>query len=552
MSHSSDNEKGSVQEIEQVRIGDFVVEKVHDASQLKDVKVVENVQNAAFAAAVKQSNLSPWTARSFTLFCCMFISFLCSCANGYDGSLMTAINAMPYYQAKFNPGTLGSSTGLIFSIYTVGGIVGPWVAGPIADGRFGRRGGMFAGAIIICIGSAVIASSNTMHQFIGGRFLLGFGVSVLTTSAPSYCVEICPPQWRGRMTGFYNCGWFGGSIPAAAITLGTAKIKSDLSWRLPLIFQCGPSVVVIFAVWFLPESPRWLMAAGRDQEARDFLTKYHGSGNPNDPVVELEYIEFKENIAIDGADKRWWDYSELFKTHSARWRSFMVLLMGVFGQFSGNGLGYFNTEIYKAVGYGTQQQFDLNLANSITSAIGAGTGVALADRMPRRGALIWGTFASALMLAANAGFSAKWAEMPDDAKNLNIGRGAVAFYFLFNIVYSFAYTPLQALYPVEVLQTTTRAKGMAMYAVVVSLVGFINTYAGPIALANIGYKYVYIFVGWDLIESVLWYLFGVETVGRTLEELEDIFAAPNPVKESKRVHTVAVKKDGGVVVVGEF
>jgi MFS family permease len=119
---------------------------------------------------------------------------------------MTAINAMPYYQRKFSAGTLGSTTGIIFAIYTVGGVIAPWFAGPITD-RFGRRGGMFTGAIIICAGTAIIASSNVRGQFIAGRFILGFGVAILTTAAPSYCIEICPPQWRGRMTGFYNCGW---------------------------------------------------------------------------------------------------------------------------------------------------------------------------------------------------------------------------------------------------------------------------------------------------------------------------------------------------------
>lgn len=550
MSHS-DVEKASAHDHEQVVIGEhLVIEKVKDVSEVKGAKEVKAVTNAAFTAAVKQSNLSPWSADSLFLFWCMFVAFLCSCANGYDGSLMTAINAMPHYQNKFNSGYLGSNTGLIFSIYTIGGMVGPWFAGPIAD-RWGRRAGMFVGAWIICLGTAIIASSNHRNQFIAGRFILGFGVSVLTTSAPSYCVEICPPQWRGRMTGFYNCGWFGGSIPAAGITLGCAKINSDLSWRLPLIFQAAPSVVVIAAVWFLPESPRWLMAAGRDEDARAFLTRFHGSGNPNDPVVELEWVEFKEGIALDGADKRWWDYSELFNTPSARWRSLMVLLMGVFGQFSGNGLGYFNTEIYRAVGYDDSMVFNLNLVNSFTSAIGAGFGVALADKMPRRKVLIWGTFVCAFMLAGNGGLSARWAHLPEDQKNLNVGRGAVAFFYFFNIIYSFAYTPLQALYPVECLQTTARAKGMAMYAVVVSAISFINLYAGPIALQNIKYNYIFIFVGWDIVESILWYFLSVETVGRTLEELEDIFSARNPVAASKQRRTVAVREDGGVVLVDQ-
>ncbi|KAF8761349.1 General substrate transporter [Rhizoctonia solani] len=530
MSHSSHSDPEKVIDEKAPPAGGATqLEHVNNVDDVKGVKKVVEVRNAAYVAATTQSRLDPWSRDSLFLYWCCFVSFLCSCANGYDGSLMTAINAMEYYQHKFSSGTLGSTTGIIFAIYTVGGLVAPWFAGPITD-RFGRRGGMFTGALIICVGTAIIASSNVKGQFIAGRFVLGFGVAILTTAAPSYCIEICPPQWRGRMTGFYNCGWFGGSIPAAGITLGTSKIKSDLSWRLPLIFQAVPSVVVILAVWFLPESPRWLMANERDEEARAFLVRYHGGGDANSPLVELEWHEFKEGIEVDGADKRWWDYSALFKTRSARWRSLMVLLMGVFGQFSGNGLGYFNTEIYGAVGYDNYMQFVLNLANSFCSAFGAGCGVALADKMPRRKVLVIGTVVCSVMLAINGGLSAKWAQTPEDQKNLNVGRGAVAAFFWFNIIYSFAYTPLQALYPVECLHTNARAKGMAMYAFVVGAISFINLYAGPIALENIKHNYIFIFVGWDLIEATLWYFLCL------------------PVAASTRKNKVAVKDSGAVAV----
>ncbi|TDL18995.1 general substrate transporter [Rickenella mellea] len=546
MSHSSHSDKKDSSIDEKVAVGHHV----YASRDAGDVEKVFEVRNAALAAATKKGSLNPWSKDSIILYLCCFISFLCSCANGYDGSLMTAINIMPYYQSKFNAGEVGSGTGIIFSVYTIGGLVGPWVAGPITD-RFGRRGGMFVGSLIIMMGSAVIASSNNKGQFIAGRFVLGFGVAILTCAAPSYIIEVSPPQWRGRMTAFYNCGWFGGSVPAAGITLGTQKIKSNLSWRLPLAFQAVPSVIVITFVWFLPESPRWLLANERDDEALAFLTRFHGGGDPNHPVVVLEWQEFKEGIAIDGADKRWYDYSELFKTRNARWRSLMVILMGIFGQFSGNGLGYFNAQIYGAVGYDNYMQFVLNLANSITSCTGALMGVALADRMPRRKVLVWGTLACAILLGVNSGLSAQWAKYKPGEENLKVGRGAVAAFFFFNIVISFAYTPLQALYPVECLQTTARAKGMAMYGVVVSLFGFINSYAGPVALKNIGYKYVYIFVGWDVIESVLWYLLAVETNGRSLEELEEIFSQPNPVKASKQKAVIAIKKDGDVAIVQE-
>ena len=88
-----------------------------------------------------------------------------------------------------------------------------------------------------------------------------------------------------------------------------------------------------------------------------------------------------------------------------------------------------------------------------------------------------------------------------------------------------------------------------MYAVVVGLISFINLYAGPIALDNIKYNYIFIFVGWDIVEAILWNFLAVETVGRTLEELEDIFSAKYPPGASKKLATVAFRQDGGVLVV---
>ena len=99
-----------------------------------------------------------------------------------------------------------------------------------------------------------------------------------------------------------------------------------------------------------------------------------------------------------------------------------------------------------------------------------------------------------LLLAINGRLSVKWATRAKGHEDIKVGQGTIAVYFFFNIVYSFAYTPLQALYPVECLQTTARAKGMSMYGVVVGLFGFINMFAGPIALQNIKYKYVFVSV----------------------------------------------------------
>ncbi|KAI1271387.1 putative MFS lactose permease [Xylaria sp. FL0933] len=505
----------------------------------------KEVHNAELYAAVKESKINAWSKESRTIYLAIFTAFLCACANGYDGSLLTGIVAMQQFQNVFHSGKTGPTVSLLFSLYTVGSIVGAPFAAIVAD-KLGRRKTMFTGGIIIIIGTAIIASSSTIPQFVVGRFILGIGIATMTVSAPAYAIEISPPHWRGRATGFYNCGWFGGSIPAAAIVYGTEYIPSDWAWRVPLILQAFACVIVMFTIWFIPESPRWLMANGKAEEAVEFLVKYHGNGDPNSRLVRLEMEEMREGIRLDGIDKRPWDYRPFLMTHNGRWRFAQVIMISVFGQFSGNGLGYFNATIFEQIGVkSVSQQLAYNLLNSVLSAVGALTAVSLTDKMPRRPVLVYGTFACAVALALNSGLSAAL-----DSQGTNIqasyAKGALASYFLFNIIFSFTYTPLQGVIPSEALETTMRAKGLAASAVIVNILGFINQFAGPIGLQNIGYKYIFVFVGWDLVETVAWYLFGVESQGRTLEQLEWVYDQPNPVKASQKIDKVVVQADGKV------
>jgi hypothetical protein len=90
---------------------------------------------------------------------------------------------------------------------------------------------------------------------------------------------------------------------------------------------------------------------------------------------------------------------------------------------------------------------------------------------------------------------------------VSMGKTALAFYYLFNVVFSFAYTPLQGVVPSEALETTTRAKGLALSGFIVSLISFVSQFATPIGIKNISTNYIWIFVGWDIFESICWYFF---------------------------------------------
>ncbi|KUI68659.1 Lactose permease [Cytospora mali] len=516
------------------------------------------VRNAEYFAAISETNIERWSKSSIQMYFAVFVAFCCACANGYDGSLMGSIIAMKPFMKTFGTGLSGEKISIITSLYSVGTIITAPFAAAISD-RYGRRIAMFSGGWVIIVGSIIACTSNTIAQLTVGRFVLGCGIAIMTVGAPAYAIEIAPAHWRGRCTGFYNCGWFGGSIPAAFVTFGCSYITNDWSWRIPLLLQCFACFVVIVSVFFLPESPRFHMANGKEEEAIAFLVKYHGNGDPSSRLVMLEVEEMKEGIKLDGIDKVWWDYRSLIMEHNGRWRFLQVILMSVFGQFSGNGLGYFNATIFDGIGIKTTpQQLGFNVLNSCLSAIGAGIGVALSDKMPRRKVLIIGTLICAVMLAINGGTSAGVAKHSNsdgdlDPKYVSYGQSALAFYFLFNAIYSFTYTPLQGIIPAEALDTNRRAKGLAASGVIVGLFGFINQFAGPIALQNIKYKYVYIFVAWDVVEAILWYFFCVETQGRTLEQLEWVYNQPKPVQASIKVEKVVVQADGKVTekIVGD-
>lgn len=100
----------------------------------------------------------------------------------------------------------GSQTGFIFAVYSIGSIAAIPFTGPIND-LLGRRWGMFTGAMLIILGTCIQAPSTSIRMFIGGRFVLGFGVSFCSVSAPCYVSEMSHPRWRGTHTGLYNCMW---------------------------------------------------------------------------------------------------------------------------------------------------------------------------------------------------------------------------------------------------------------------------------------------------------------------------------------------------------
>ncbi|RDW69772.1 MFS sugar transporter-like protein [Coleophoma cylindrospora] len=498
----------------------------HDL-KASDAKVVEAVQ---LAQDVSDTKYSPYTWSMFRLYGCLCIAYLCGCLNGYDGSLMGGLNGMHSYQNFFHMSTAGSSTGLVFAMYNIGSIPAVFLTGPVND-KLGRRVGMFCGAMIVIIGTCIQAPSKNHSMFLAGRFILGFGVSFCCVSAPCYVSELAHPEWRGTLTGFYNCTWYIGSIIASWVVYACRNIESDMGFRIPIWCQLITSCIVAIGVWFLPESPRWLMAQDNPDAAVAVLARYHGEGSVDHPIVQLQLKEMAKQIVMDASDKRWWDYSELWNTHSARRRLICVLGMACFGQISGNSVtSYYMVVVLQNAGITSEStQLMLNGINPAICFVGAILGARLTDKIGRRPLLLYTIVFCSVCFAIMTGTS-KIAT--NDSSNKAAANATIAFVYIFGIVFSFGWTPLQSMYIAETLPTSTRAKGTAIGNLTSSISSTIIQYSSGPAFQHIHYYFYLVFVFWDLVEFVVMYFYFPETKERTLEELAEVFEAKNPVKKS--------------------
>ncbi|GAB7359111.1 hypothetical protein MBLNU230_g5180t1 [Neophaeotheca triangularis] len=464
--------------------------------------------------------------------------------NGFDSSLMGAINAMPSYQRTFGLSGEGSTTGIIFIIYNLGQIAAFPFCGFFADG-YGRRVCIFVGCLLVLVGTAVQTTAHEMGQFIAGRFILGFGASIASAAGPAYTVELAHPAYRGIMAGAYNTLWWMGNILAGWTTYGTSVNLRDSSWawRLPTLVQCILPGIVMAIVMFFPESPRWLIMKDRREEAIQVLAKYHGEGNPEHPLVRLQIHEICEDMAVTRNNNPWWDFKELVYTPAARYRLYMVIAMAFFGQWSGNNVvSYFMPAMVENAGItNTDTQLLINAINPIFSMIAAMYGATLLDRLGRRTMLMWGLVGALGSYVLLTAFTATSENNPD------LAYGTIVSIYLFGIFFAWGWTPLQTLYAVECLENRTRAKGSGLNFLFLNVAMVVNTYGISVGIAEIGWRLYLVYIVWICIELVTVYFFFVETAGKTLEELSEIFEAKNPRKESTKKVKVAVDEGGHVV-----
>ncbi|KAL2839500.1 general substrate transporter [Aspergillus pseudoustus] len=522
--------------------------------QVENTTIHRVTGSEAFNHAMIQEKPKLLNRTNLTLCLCLMVGFCCQTMNGYDGSLFSGLLANTIFLDHFHGRNAGIWAGLVSAMYQIGGVSALPFVGPAID-TWGRRVGMLIGSLFIVLGAVVSGTTianASVGQFMGGRFLLGFGVSIAAAAGPIYVVETTHPAWRGVVTGYCNTFWFIGSILSSGAVRGAITLETNQSWQIPLWLQVVFSGIIICTCWMIPESPRWLYVHGKKEKAVEVLTKWHGLGNRDSLWVNLQVSEYEAHLNMDGSDKKFWDYRSLFNKRSSFYRLCCNCFFAIFAQWAGNGvLTYYLVPALNGAGFTSDVvQANINLGYACFQFFWALVGAAFVDSLGRRPMMLFGMAGCCLVWVAILAASSQ-VNKPDGSLNSSASNATLGFIFIFGAVFSFFLTPLQALYPVEVLSYEMRAKGMAFSSLAVNAAGLLNQFAWPVSLDNIGWKTYIVFVVWDAIQFVLMYFFFPETKDRTLEELDQIFEAPNPVKASIEKTAIAVDTNNNVIGVKE-
>jgi MFS transporter, SP family, galactose:H+ symporter len=337
---------------------------------------------------------------------------------GFDTGVINV--ALPALKTKFQLTPFEEAT--IVSAVLVGGLSGPFVTSWLTD-KIGRKKINLIAAVIFVIGSILTAIAPTAAFLIIGRLCLGLAIGIVSSSVPLYIAEIAPSEIRGRLVTFFQFAITVGIL--ISYIVGHAFEEMPDGWRY--MFWCGfiPAAILFLGMLYVPESPRWLISKGRDEEALTVLNRVYEPEH-----VKIEFGEIKKSFENEQKTKG--DWRELF---SKRLRIPLLIGVGIFciQQFSGiNAIIYYSTQIFKMTGFGADASL-ATISVGVVNTLSTLVAMRYLDRWGRKPILYTGLIGTAIALATIAfAFYFKESLGAETLKFLAIG-GVYVYIFFFAI-----------------------------------------------------------------------------------------------------------------------
>ncbi|GAB1215085.1 hypothetical protein ATERTT37_004268 [Aspergillus terreus] len=488
---------------------------------------------------------------------------------GYDQGMMAGVNnskdyidLMGFGYTEMRDGhptpvvTDSLLQGGIVSVYYLGTLCGALHGGWVGD-RIGRIRTIAAGSVWAILGAALQCSAQNHNWMICARFINGIGTGMLNAIVPVWATETAEHTSRGQFIAIEFTLNIFGVVLAYWLEFGLSFIDNGASpfrWRFPIAFQIIFLIVLFVAVWFFPESPRWLVKVGREQEARYILGRLRGSSDEDAVRAEAEFRDILSVAELEKSMTHSTSYLAMLfgyktgKLHLGR-RVQLVVWLQIMQEWVGiAGVTVYAPTIFSIAGFDSTKSQWISGLNNVFYMFATLICVFTLDRIGRRWTLYWGSVGQGIAMFLAGGFSRLAIDARADgslSRASSFGAAAASMVFIFTSVFGATWLtgtpPTQHLlyhaktnptvpwiYPAEIYPLAVRARGNAWGVVGWSIGNGWLTLLCPVMFSSIGEKTLYVFAASNVITiPMVWALYP-ESNQRTLEDMDLLFAADSP------------------------
>ena len=438
--------------------------------------------------------------------------------NGYDGSLYASFQVMESFLKHFgNPSPYW--IGMINTAPSITSIVYAFFLAHRVTDFLGRRKTIFLAGIINMIGAIVQTFAPNVAAYMAGRAITSISTAQSQNAAPIYVAEIALSSIRGRLVSFWQMFWSFGAIQAAYICLGTSYYPAlgNWMWRIPCILQLVTPLTVCALIFFCPESPRWLVAQGRIEDARIALSRVRLPDHVDEELRDIQGAVTYEREVTNGRYKQWF----VNKSYARRLGTVFLLFLGQ--QLGGQGvLTHYSGIVYRSVFNSSKTSILLNGINWALAVLYVLPATFFVDRLGRRPILLAGAIGQAI---AMMGVATVVTQVPKENGHytFGVGVGAVFFVYLYNLFYQASWGCTTWIVATEVFPLNVRAQGLAVASQAEGAVMLALGVTFPTFLSKHGFYAFYFFMGINVLNFIFVFCFLPETKQKGLEEIDHLF-----------------------------
>lgn len=440
---------------------------------------------------------------------------------GFDSGVING--TVDGLQQAFNSDSAG--TGFNVASMLLGCAAGAFFAGQLAD-RWGRRTLLMIAALLFLVSAWGSGVASASLEFVLYRILGGLAVGAASVMAPAYISEIAPAEYRGRLTTVQQIAIITGLFIAFLSNYLLANVAGASTaefwmgyeaWRWMFWVEMLPAAIFLVALLFIPESPRFLVAAGKKDKAIAVLTKLYGK-----PAAEKKVQEIFYSLA---SDRHRPTLADLKDGKSGKVRKIVWLGIGLAAlqQLVGiNVVFYYGAVLWQAVGFSEADSLLINVISGAVSIVACLVAIALVDKIGRKPLLWAGSIGMAITLSLMA-YAFSTATMVDGQLSLSDDMGMLALLSAnaYVMVFNGTWGPVMWVMLGEMYPNQMRGSGLAVAGLSQWTVNFLITISFPIMLAGIGLAGAYgIYAGFAVISAIFVFMFVHETRGLELEEMK--------------------------------